>query len=416
MKRYQKIILFFVVFFAIPSFSFAFSSVYSPHIFEDTSAGLPQQTTGQDQCTFYGKTPNVDYLTTTVYRWNDIVNPSTAGTSTADAYSTSQYSYCNYSPYYSGTPALIHYNSWGEYVNINGLPAGSYTFLIYVSGESSQRYFHVYKTTPAGTPTGYQGESSAIYGDSIEIQSPIMDEIFSTSTIPLSIYYNNFSSWKFMQVDVTVYGAENSNLYYQLYYDIVDMSSLAISGYVSGTLGMGVLPTSTSWVLTAVFSNSSTSQSVNAPYDYVYFHYGQSSNLYYDQQQETYEDVECSYDNLFGCFKKSAMYLFIPAPSSIRQFSDLEPTDKVPFGYAYELISGVNALLSAYSTASSTDISFTVDTINGATTTFVLLDKDIVSTYTLLQTIRSLVSAGIIVMSLMYIYRRTLKLFNPSNV
>lgn len=247
--------------------------------------------------------------------------------------------------------------------------------------------------------------------NAVAIYEPVDGTIFATTTIPLHIYFINYDSWEYMTIQVNNYDTNDP-----YFIEYVDMNAYPSMGFVDGFVDWDFQPaSSTSWELVAYLSHATATTPAFSPRDAVYFHFGAQSDLFYDREAETYEDVECnSIDDVFDCGKKLAMYLFIPKPSSIRTLGDISYSSYVPFGYADMLIEGITELFSIYNTGTSTDISIGMTMPDGSTTSITYFDKDIVQTYSILGIVRSLIDAGLYIMFLLLLYQKATKLFEPT--
>jgi len=143
----------------------------------------------------------------------------------------------------------------------------------------------------------------------------------------------------------------------------------------------------------------------------------EQDNEFYDTTSfidpDNYQYQQCSITQIGNCITNSLAFLFVPSSSSLQGFSNLSDSlsGKFPFAYLYDFNDSINALFTTAETE-SLEITYAFSTFGDLT----LISKDMIEDVPLSATIKLLLGYLLWIMFSVHMYRRILKIFNPSPI
>jgi len=170
----------------------------------------------------------------------------------------------------------------------------------------------------------------------------------------------------------------------------------------NGTLFGNPRPFEKSYIYTEFTISSGTLQSVGA----LEFYDGRTP-----PNPQSYQP--CGITNLSGCLINAGMYMVYPSTESLEQFSEIYTTmsGKFPFAYFTDFN---DSIMSVFTASTTHSLALEVPFGNFGTTT--LISAEMIESFPLTGTIRTILGAIIWLMLGATIYRRTYRIFNQQSV
>lgn len=121
---------------------------------------------------------------------------------------------------------------------------------------------------------------------------------------------------------------------------------------------------------------------------------------------------ECSITNITGCISNAFAFLFFPSSAALDRVTELnnDLSVKFPFVYVYQFAGISDAIFNTEPTAETSMVIHIWDQ------PLTLVSPDMIAEFPFVNTIRDLIGSAILILTAVYLYRRTLKIFNQNPV